>query len=177
MKSIFICLVFIVIKLNILNAQIVFAPQTAKWYYEGQGQINSYNEIEHNNDTVILGITAHVLLKKQHTWLENQNREQIDIIGKEIVYTNDSVVYLYTNNKFDTLYVFNATKGLSWNLYCYPQSGICTANAKITVRDTGSISINSHRMKYYIAEYSYPPFAKNQTELVITDTIIERREN
>lgn len=149
-----------------LYSQIVWAPQSAKWTYSGQGQIISYIEIEYIKDTLLLGKQSKVLNKKQFTYRSQTNDVVSSFLGIEITYEEDSVVYLYRSGGYDTLYNFNSSIGDSWRLNCCQGDTSCIA----TITDTGTTIINDQHLKYIAVEYDYGdlyPFKVN-------DTIIER---
>ncbi len=149
-----------------LFSQITWAPQSAKWTYNGQGQIISYIEIEYVKDSLLLGKQSKILQKTQYTYRIETDDIVTTSLGNEITYVEDSVVYLYQSGEFDTLYYFNAKINDSWALKCCQGSSNCI----VSVKDTGSININGLNLKYIAVEYDYDelyPFKAN-------DTIIER---
>ncbi|MBA7522040.1 hypothetical protein ES705_14152 [subsurface metagenome] len=155
-------------------SQIIWAPQTAKWTYSGQGQIISYIEIEYEKDSLVLEKLSSVLIKKLYIWDEYQKEVVVSNLGKEITYVEDSVVYLYTYNQFDTLCNFNSTIGDSWILYCHPNTGICDENATVTVNDTGTVQINDIDLKYIAVTYNFDTLDFDEAPYIVYDTIIER---
>ncbi len=173
MKKIFLILL-IMYSFSICSySQIVWAPESAKWTYNGQGQITSYIEIEYVRDTLLLGKQSKVLKKTQFTYRSQTNDVDSSFLGNEITYEDDSVVYFYTYNKFDTLFSFNSLIGDSWKLNCHPNSGICQKNGKVTVKDTGTIVINNLPLRYLAVTYNYDTIIGDEP-YIVEDTIIER---
>lgn len=166
MKNIFLIILLSFCLYGKSITQIVWAPQSAKWTFGGQGIIDSYIEIEYEKDTIVLDKLSKVLSKKLYTRQSNTNEIILSNIGKEIIFIDDSVVFLYKGNLFDTLYSFKSSIGDSWNLHCTTGDQKCTA----FVKDTGSIIINEMRLKYIVVEYYFGSLYPNN----IQDTIIER---
>ena len=144
MKNIvLICLIFFSI-CNKSFGQIIWAPQSAKWTYGGQGMGYSYIEIKYERDSLLLGKLSKVLSKKLYTSQSITSEVIVTNIGKAITYIKDSVVYLYNNNLFDTLYSFNSPIGNSWHLSC------CSGNTGcyVVVKDTGTVRINDLNLNW-----------------------------
>ena len=158
-------------------SQIVWAPETAKWTYTGQGQDNSYIEIEYEKDSVVSGKLSKIFTKKKYIdGNYNGNISELNL-SREITYIEDSVVYLYTYHQFDTLYAFNSNIGDSWTLYCYPNSGLCNGygeNAIVTVKDTGTVQINNINLRFIAVEYNFGDLFYDNYIYKVNDTIVER---
>lgn len=165
----------VIISISNLSAQLEWAPYGAKWYYSypNPGGIIAYNEIKYIGDTTIDNIECKILLKNRYLWDNYFNKIDINKLGYEYTYLKDSVVYIHTNNKFDTLYNFRGKIGDSWILYCYSSSGICDSNAIVTVIDTGHVIINEKKLKLLLIKYNYG-YVNGKLKYTIQDTIIER---
>lgn len=157
---------------NLILSQISWAPSGAKWIYEwgNAAGYTAYVQIEYKKDSIILGKDSKILSKTLYLWNGFINKIEIFNLGNEYSYAEDSVVFLYTYDKFDTLYSFNSRKGDSWILYCYPNSGLCDTNATVTIIDTGSKTVNNINLKYIAVEYDYNFGGIHKYK----DTIIER---
>lgn len=166
MKNLF--LIFLITYSFSLTAysQIVWAPQSAKWTYNGQGQTTSYIEIEYVKDTTVLGKQSKVLKKTRFTYGSLTNEIDTSSLGNEITYEKDGVVYLYSYGSFDTLYSFNTNIGNSWALNC----GHDTTNCSATVTDTGTLTINGQNLNFIAVEYDFGYLFPSK----VNDTIIER---
>lgn len=156
-------------------SQIEWAPENAKWIYEwgnAAGNIG-YIEMQYVKDTTVLGKSSNVLNKKQYWWNKFKSEIQITNLGNEITYTEDSVVYLYSNNQFDTLYAFNCAIGNSWILHDCPYGEMCQKEALVTVIDTGRMKINNMNLKYITVQYDFDTLSFGLPYKVY-DTIFER---
>jgi hypothetical protein len=135
----------LIFNLTILFAQ-TWAPTGATWHYSFMQMFSyGYVKIVSITDTTILGNDCKILQKTQFGYSSPGVYDTVNL-GKEFTYldTNSNIVYRYFNNKFDTLYNFNALIGDKWTVH-----GIHgTSDSGIVVVDSiGYRVINSDSLK------------------------------
>jgi hypothetical protein len=91
-------------------------------------------------------------------------------IGTEYTYEANGVVYLRSQNQWDTLYNFNAQVGDSWRMAKQPFTNVATQNSRIKILATGNLTINNETRKYLVAEKCD---SNNISLGWLNDTIIE----
>ena len=144
MKRIFILLVLLIVVAK-LNAQ-TWAPNGATWHYTFNQMFSyGYVKIVHTSDTTVLSKNCKILQKTQYGYSYPGVYDTINL-GKEFTYfdSTSNIVYRYFDNKFDTLYNFNALTGNKWTVHGMhgsPDSGI------VVVDSIGQIIINSDTLK------------------------------
>lgn len=119
MKNFLFWIVFIYTS-SIANSQI-WVQNNATWHFDYSGLTEGgFLEIEHIQDTVLVGQTAKMFVSTLYRFSYDQFGE-IYFIGSQILDTNytwnnsDTVFYL-KNNQFEILYDFTKTTGDSWTI-------------------------------------------------------------
>ncbi len=165
-------------KTILISILLIFSLQTtfgqkwcapgAKWTYGTScgGTCSGIIELTYSGDTVINSINCKKLKKTRDGQYFIPFGLFHDDLGIEITYEQDSVVYIRSNNSFDTLYNFKASIGDSWGMV-----RPCDSTSNITVLDTGTIIINTIHLKFLAVNLhfnngNFPPD--------YTDTIIEK---
>ncbi len=147
-----------------------WCPAGAKWTYSAScnGSCNGVITLTYSGDTVINSINCKKLTK-------TRNGQNIipptffqETLGTEITYEQNGVVYIRTNNIFDTLYNFKASIGDHWKMARH--SFYCDSTSNIKVLDTGTIIINSIPLKFLAVNLHYD----NNYPTDYQDTIIEK---
>lgn len=139
----------------------------ANWKYDQMSfGVEGYLEIQYTGDTIIDGQTSNILDKHSYVYdFISSEFEDYDM-GKEYTYESSNVVYIRSNNTWDTLYNFDAGIGDSWKMPKRPLSTSCNSTNIFTVTSTGNTSINGLSLKYLVLEFSTPSG--------YIDTIIEK---
>lgn len=148
-----------------------WSPAGAKWTYASSdgGSYHGVVEYTYSGDTIINSINCKKLLKIRKGEYYSIHSLFQDTLGTEITYEQNGVVYIRTNNIFDTLYNFNALIGDQWTMIRHPTQ--CDSTSSITVIDTGTISINSIPLKFLVVNLH---FDANFPNIDYQDTIIEK---
>ncbi len=144
MKRIFVfsVLLFLLAK---LPAQ-TWAPTGVTWHYSfSQLMSYGYLEIDCIYDTIILGKECKTFQKTQFGYTFPGVYDTVNL-GKEYTYldSNSNIVYRYFDNKFDTLYNFNAQIGDVWKVHGLHVS---TDSGTVLVDSIGYRVINSDTLK------------------------------
>lgn len=146
-------------------------PKTAYWIY-GAHFMESYGDlrVSYLKDSLVDGHDCQVLKKDMIEYSYNYKTYSYRLIGKEVTYYASGVTYILNENHFDTLYYFNAKIGdrymvtdrLKWH---------ADDRAYAVIADTGSVTINTHKLKWQAVDYN---FERQGTHYTLRDTIIER---
>ena len=142
--------------LNFIYSQ-EWAPIGAKWYYTyipeyALGLDPRVETIEVVGDTTILGKTCRVL--------EANVGLNLGLIceGSRFMYNENDSVFYYdaVEDKFNLLYVFNASIGQSWNVpLCYNQNFGNGASLTVTVEDKYITTFDSTDVMTYKVNWSF----------------------
>ncbi len=175
---------FIIIALNaILNVRSqTWCPPGAQWHYRVFHPIyadyrDGYVQLNNTGTVTVNNIICNHLLGSYNGILGWQFSPPISIPNFVDLktYENNNVVYIYNTsiNSFDTLANFSASPGDKWQKIEFPNpppsSGCTFPRPKVTVIDTGHVTINSQYLKKLIVSHPY-----GNSTFIITDTIIEK---
>jgi hypothetical protein len=96
----------------------------------------------------------------------------VDTLSELYTYASSGIVWMYDPqiHVFDTLYNFNATPGVSWQLIHLPEySG---GTDFLTVLDTGHVGLDGQQLRWLSVEYHFQGATGNNPPYI--DTLIER---
>ena len=128
------------------------------WYYEeGWPGVNGYQKYMYAGDTVVNNINCKKISTyfKQYQWATSGNI--YEGFGRSYyTYEQNGVTYLYNNflgeNKFDTLFNFNAQIGDKWRV-ALVDTACVDSLYYMTVLDTGSQVINGMSLRWLKVKY------------------------
>jgi len=102
------------------NAQVATPEKGSVWIYK-YGNIGSRGPVlaNYDRDTMIDGKSAIVLDETFYDTYRDPGKPEIDTIKRlgSILYIEDSTVFYWNTNQFDTLYDFGAEIGEEWTYY------------------------------------------------------------
>lgn len=172
-------LVIFISFLSSLNAQKWAAPD-ANWKYNYfvytvQGYINAYID----GDTIIEGKTALILQEdlSGHNNIQN-NGFQNAFFKREYIYEDDGLVSIWNEDKWDTLYNYNAEIGDSWTPpkqhYDWDEDNcLYESYITLTVTEKGTMEIGGESLEFLAVTLKNNP--ENELyEFEFQDTIVER---
>ena len=141
-------LLFILTSLTFIstNGQARFEDD-AVWHYDFYVSGSGFYKIEIGTDTLIQNINCQKYLIKKYTFYQQPGgiylKGPIIDLPHEYTYSSGDTIFYYKNNKFYTLFNFNASVGDMWvvndELIPFPS---CDSISRVEVIDTGSIMIN-----------------------------------
>jgi hypothetical protein len=126
----------------------------------------------YEKDTIIGGMNCQVLKKDIIGYSYEYKYYWYQVIGHEVTYTkyNSGVTYILNDNQFDTLYYFSGKINDHYKI-TDRLKGDPKASAYAVIKDTGSVIINSQKLKWQAVDYN---FKVSDGHYTLRDTIIEK---
>lgn len=157
--------IFLIVCIIKASAQ-SFAPAGASWHYDfkvltKEGYVKIYKE----KDTLVAGKLCSKLIKQKIIYDFSISLLDTFNLGVEYVYEQGNTVYYFRNNKFYTLYDFNATVGSKWEIHS--NSSTCSSTDSVIVDSIKTTRINSIPLKTLFVH------SKNKN-ITFTNAIIEK---
>ncbi len=156
MKRIFV--LFILTSLTIVSIYGQnWVKNDAVWHYDYYVTGSGFYKIEIGTDTIIQNKNCQKYLTKKYVfYLQPAGMyllSAIDDISVDYTYTSGDTVFYYANNKFYTLYNFNANIGDEWVVNDEPNPlTSCDTLSKVKVIDTASFNINGINRRAILLE-------------------------
>lgn len=146
-------------------------PKIATWIYS-VGSLESHGDLRvtYLRDTLVDGHVCQILKKDIIDRLYNLNIYSYRVLGQEVTYYKSGVTYILNNNKFDTLYYFTGNINERYKVTDIGKGGPAD-KAYAVIADTGSVDINTHKLKWQAVDYYFERLGNHYT---IRDTILER---
>jgi hypothetical protein len=145
-------------------------PQWTKWIY-GAGYISSGAQIRlsYLKDTLLLGQSCQILKREVIRYDYWSKTYSYDVWTNEVTYYKSGVAYIFNGNKnkFDTLYYFSANINDRYSI----TSKRGADHGYAVVVDTGSVKIDSRKLKWQAVDYHLQTQGSGYT---LRDTIVER---
>lgn len=181
MKKILILFAFLCTQTHFLNAQDVFAPAGAEWYYSylrgfAPPVLEGYLKVWYSNDSIVQGKNCKIL--KKHLEFPNQDflldtlSTLQHMLKDEIIYVNaDTVFRLADDSMFYELYHFNANVGDSIFSRVYYHNEGKDTSLTFVVDEVGLVWINgiekrALRLLTVDEGTSIPPIFYNPNSLI-----------
>jgi len=145
-------------------------PKTAYWIY-GASFMTSHGDVRvsYVRDTIVGSQNCQLLKKDMIEYSYPDKNYTYSVLGHEVTYYKAGVTYILNNNQFDTLYYFSAKINDRYKV-TGSLKGYETDNAYAVVADTGSVIINTTRLKWLAVDYN---FKTRYNQYTLRDTIIE----
>lgn len=190
MKKILFLSIVLLFSLKVRAQSSVWCPPGATWYYDCPYVMYSFLpfgslKFVYTHDTTI----QNKLCKIINGTFYYRNTSPGMIYPLQITYNyetyytyeDNSVIYLYNGNNFDTVVNFNANIGDKWLRPESNNMSNCNSRKAITVKDTGHISINGNNLKKVVTTYTNSYMWMNDAgnalaphTMTLSDIIVER---
>jgi len=154
MKPILILITFTFLSFNLLSQQ--WAPTGATWTYNYYNPpYQGYTQIKYIDDTLIAGENAKVMSSTIYTYNNQNGAYQSTQLDTEYTFENNNIVYLLTNNIWDTLFNFNTVINSGWVLPRQTTGPLCDSNLYMHVVSTGQTLLSGQIFNFLDVEYSF----------------------
>jgi hypothetical protein len=166
-------LMFLMTFTGVVGSAQQWSPPGAHWQYtydSGTG-IQGYVELFYTEDTLINNEPARKLFKVIHAHNFITDNPVCYLLGSEYTYEDNGVVFIWSIDRWDTLYNFNANVGESWGMArSATVPGVCDSNSTLSVIAKGNVNINSVVLRYLVVEFHFG----GSSLPLFTDTLVER---
>ena len=174
-----IALLLILISFSKLIGQTSWSPAGAEWtysYYHPYPSANGYLVLKYVSDSVI-NTKTYKKIKSTFTGTNAAYGSGTVTLsqGYYLLYQNAKLVHIYNGQvQDDTLFNFNANIGDKWLRMRHVSDPFCNAQRQqVTVLDTGSVIINSVKLKKLVLSYVRGMWVGSSTTSY-TDTVYEK---
>jgi len=163
-------LILVLLLISIQGYSHDWNPKTAYWIYNAE-YMESHGDlrVSYLRDTIVGDQNCQLLKKDMIGYSYPFKSYTYRVLGNVVTYYKAGVTYILNNNKFDTLYYFSAKINDR-----YKVTGMLNESKKddsyAVVADTGSVIINSARLKWLAVDYN---FKTSSNQITLRDTIIE----
>lgn len=145
------------------------SPPLPPYYHSYSG----FDESMYIGDTIIEGKSAQIIKTIRHKI--DENSDHLENQPTRFVYYNGDTLFHWQNNKFQSLFCFNASVGDSILIETYPEfESYCNDSAFVKVNEVGTTFIDGRELRYIdlvVQGYNYP--AEQSSGFTITGRIVE----
>lgn len=174
-----ITLLLILISFSKLVGQITWSPAGAEWtysYFHPYPQSNGYLVLKYVKDSVINTKTYKKITSTFTGTNAAYGSGTVTLSqGHYLLYQNAKLIHVYNGQILDdTLFNFNANIGDKWLRTRHSSDPFCNAQRQqVTVLDTGSVTINSVKLKKLVLSYVRGMWVGSSTTTYV-DTVYEK---